>query len=411
MANLVFGSQNFSTTLNVGGGINNSQTTGIILTSVTGLDTNGGILCINWAATLDTASAEYIEYGGISGNELTGVTRGVEGTSAKAHVNGATVVAVVSKAHINRINDKLEGTDADGIAPAEINDANGNELVKFTATGSAVNEVTIANAATGNPPSISATGGDTNIDLKLLSKGTGVLTVTGTTNYETNVTDDDDIPNKKYVDDASGSSDGYIDSADTWVYASASTFTITGADRTGVYTKGTKLKFTQTSAKYAVVVSSSFGGGNTTVTIAVNTDYTIANAAITLPKYTFQEPADFPHRFNITLGSYTSGGGAFTNQPTTNAAYFTLVNKNTVLYTIDFTYHGTSGGSGTTTIQGLPFTIAAGKLGFGSGRSYTNGWQLTVTCDTTTTLYVDKYDGNTAIANSATMKLQCFQPI
>lgn len=60
-----------------------------------------------------------------------------------------------------------------------INDVNGNELVKVSATGSAVNEVTITNAATGNDPSIAATGGDANIDLNLLGKGTGTVHVAG----------------------------------------------------------------------------------------------------------------------------------------------------------------------------------------------------------------------------------------
>lgn len=83
-------------------------------------------------------------------------------------------------------------------------DTNGLELMKVTATGSAVNELTLANAATGNPPTLSATGDDTDIDFKIIPKGAGALTVTGTTNYETNVTDDDDIPNKKYVDDNAG---------------------------------------------------------------------------------------------------------------------------------------------------------------------------------------------------------------
>lgn len=115
MAVLLYLSQNFSTTLNVAGGIDNSQTTGIILTSVSGLDTNGGILCFNWADPLDTDNAEYIEYGGVSGNTLTGVTRNVEGISAKAHVNGSTIVAVVSKSHLNRINDRLNNTDTTGI--------------------------------------------------------------------------------------------------------------------------------------------------------------------------------------------------------------------------------------------------------------------------------------------------------
>jgi hypothetical protein len=39
-------------------------------------------------------------------------------------------------------------------------------------------------------------------DLTLIGTGTGVVKVSGTTAYELQVTDDDDIPNKKYVDDA-----------------------------------------------------------------------------------------------------------------------------------------------------------------------------------------------------------------
>jgi hypothetical protein len=54
-----------------------------------------------------------------------------------------------------------------------INDTNGNELFGVTATGSAVNEFTVANAATGNAPTLSATGGDTNIGMALTPKGTG----------------------------------------------------------------------------------------------------------------------------------------------------------------------------------------------------------------------------------------------
>lgn len=58
-------------------------------------------------------------------------------------------------------------------------DTNGNELALLTATGSAVNEFTIANAATGNDPTLSATGGDSNIDIAVKPKGTGE-TVFGT---------------------------------------------------------------------------------------------------------------------------------------------------------------------------------------------------------------------------------------
>jgi hypothetical protein len=56
----------------------------------------------------------------------------------------------------------------------KISDTNGNELINLTATGSAVNEFTLANAATGNGPILSATG-ETNVDINLNPKGTGVL--------------------------------------------------------------------------------------------------------------------------------------------------------------------------------------------------------------------------------------------
>lgn len=54
-----------------------------------------------------------------------------------------------------------------------INDSNGNELMRVTATGSAVNDITLANAATGNDPTITASGDDTNVGLEFVPKGTG----------------------------------------------------------------------------------------------------------------------------------------------------------------------------------------------------------------------------------------------
>ena len=68
-------------------------------------------------------------------------------------------------------------------------DVNGNalgdgtlELLKFSETGSAVNEFTIANAATGAGPTLSATGTDSNVDINISAKGTGVVTVSSSMN-------------------------------------------------------------------------------------------------------------------------------------------------------------------------------------------------------------------------------------
>ena len=63
-----------------------------------------------------------------------------------------------------------------------INDENGNEQIVFQTTSSAVNQLDITNAATGNAPSIQATGGDSNINLKVGPKGTGLFEVMGATN-------------------------------------------------------------------------------------------------------------------------------------------------------------------------------------------------------------------------------------
>ena len=59
-------------------------------------------------------------------------------------------------------------------------DTNGNELLILTATGSAVNELTLANAASGNAPSITASG-ETNVSLNLVPKGTGQVQINGNT--------------------------------------------------------------------------------------------------------------------------------------------------------------------------------------------------------------------------------------
>lgn len=103
------------------------------------------------------------------------------------------------------------------------------------------------------------------------------------------------------------SSDGWIPAPIIWVYASASTFTISG-DLTGVYTKGVRVRWTQTTVKYGVVASSVYAAGVTTVTIVVNTDFVIANAAITAQAYSYLDnPPGWPDWFGW-VPTYTAGG-------------------------------------------------------------------------------------------------------
>jgi hypothetical protein len=73
-----------------------------------------------------------------------------------------------------------------------IDDTNGNELFSVTATGSAVNQFGVANAATGDGPTLSSVG-ETNVPINIAPAGTGALNVsaplnmtgTGTVAYTT----------------------------------------------------------------------------------------------------------------------------------------------------------------------------------------------------------------------------------
>ena len=79
----------------------------------------------------------------------------------------------------NSFNIKID--DAHFIA-----DDDGNEQLIFQKTASAVNELEITNAATGNAPSIGASG-ETNVSFKILPKGTGEIIV-GTGSADATIT-------------------------------------------------------------------------------------------------------------------------------------------------------------------------------------------------------------------------------
>lgn len=114
MSQLLYLNQYFTTTLNVGGGIDDTQTTGIIISDVSGIDTaKPGIALINYSDPLNTTICEWIEYTSIDGSkELQGVTRGSEGFSAKSHDNGVSVAFPLSESHINRIALRLDGAES-----------------------------------------------------------------------------------------------------------------------------------------------------------------------------------------------------------------------------------------------------------------------------------------------------------
>lgn len=102
----------FSTSLN--GAITDSDTS-MTLTSVTGLDTAGGILAIdrvNAGGTPTSSQREFVSYTGITTLTLTGLTRGLAGSTAQAHSSGAVVEALWSVTHVIDLIDFLEVSHA-----------------------------------------------------------------------------------------------------------------------------------------------------------------------------------------------------------------------------------------------------------------------------------------------------------
>ena len=238
------------------------------LNNVTSIQNKKGVMIIDRVDTNGNetpSKVEVIAFDGTSGSTVVTLTRGLAGTSDQVHAVGAIVEF---------------GPDivwAQGLIDSFVAEHNEDG----THSDITADSITLTTGAT--PTEFSTDG-----------------TLAGNS--------DTAIPTEKAVKTyADGKiANGWIDSTvETWTYASASTFTVPG-DQTAKYTKGTRLKFTQTTAKYAVVVNSTYSDPNTTVTIMVNNDYTIANAAISLNYYSYQaNPQGYPTWFNITAPVFT----------------------------------------------------------------------------------------------------------
>ena len=196
------GKSNFATTLVTGIGTGTSET--ITLNSTAGLPTDTEIVLtfnrVTSSGVVNPTSLVERIRGKISGSTLTAYTRGVDDTTEQAHSAGTVVEYIWSGADLNDLIDGLvKEHNQDGthnttkvvdLTTAQtltnktltspkigtgINDTNSNELIKVTATASAVNEITLANAATGGNPTITASGGDSDVGIDFKPKGTGTV--------------------------------------------------------------------------------------------------------------------------------------------------------------------------------------------------------------------------------------------
>jgi len=192
--------------------------------------------------------------------------------------------------------------------------------------------------------------------------------------------------------------DGWIIADETWTYASSTTFTVSG-DVRSKYPKGTKITLTQTTAKYFYVIKTSYSSPNTTVTITGGSNYTLADAAITDPFYSYMEtPVGFPDSFTYTP---TYGDGTMGYTPGGSSVRFRI--NGTALTIWLYANNGTTSGTATLTIRFTipnPITIAYNVKGACHGRDGATirniaCWWMAVAGNN----YIDVYKGTTGDEN------------
>ena len=142
----------------------------------------GGLSEISTVADDDVFLAVDTSGGGLKKIARSAVVSGLASSAAISNVVEDTSPQLGGDLDTNSANILID--DAHFIA-----DENGNEQIIFQTTSSAVNQIDVTNAATGSGPTISSTGGDSNINLNLTPKGSGVVMIDGNVGIDSGTID------------------------------------------------------------------------------------------------------------------------------------------------------------------------------------------------------------------------------
>lgn len=184
--------------------------------------------------------------------------------------------------------------------------------------------------------------------------------------------------------------DGWQPAKETWTYASSTTFTISG-DKTGVFTKGDKIRLKQGGGyKYFYIVGVSYSSPNTTITVSGGSDYSLANSSITDTYYSHGNAVGFPNVFSWTP-TLTGGNAKLSGY---DYAYFSIEGR--MLSLVFGTSNKNVTGSAGQIEVSVPVAVAAGEVGrFGSFTFFISSYSYArATLDTKITLYKDITSGN-----------------
>lgn len=263
------------------------------------------------SASPSSSNAEIVRVTAISTDTLT-ITRAQESSSARTVVVGDQIMAGITAKTL---------TDAEQAA-GWIPDSN-TWTVHIPPTQSGMTTVTGAGGTVGHA-GLTYTNGDAVII-------TGLTNTTAIVNGGLYYIVGQTSTTVQLAVTPGGSALTFGGSADT------GTVTLTGlaqftvaVDATAYLTPGTKVSWNDATNTpgYGVVAFSVNNSGTTTVSLLYNSDYTMANHAFTVPRYSYQEdPQGFPGSFTwpITLSGWSSN-------PTTTAFRWSTVGRKCTLF-------------------------------------------------------------------------------
>jgi hypothetical protein len=197
---------------------------------------------------------------------------------------------------------------------------------------------------------------------------------------------------------------GWLYVAASGTYLSASTFRLTG-DFTAYFKIGAKIKLNNTTTKYFYVASSSYSAPNTTVTIIVNTTYTLANTTLSNVYISYAEPPDFPGWLSYT-STLSAVSGSFTSASITGK--FSMTGKTMkVVVVVTITTNGTASGIGVT----VPLNCVGGCVLTGRENQTTGDMLQCYVANGSSVGYVFNYTGDYINANSLTIYINGSYPV
>lgn len=134
----------------------------------------GGGAAVNYANVTNAATGATPAVGATGSDTNVSLNLTTKGTGT-VQANGVPVVTTTGAQTLTNKTLTTPSLSSPKITDGAFLDGNGNQILVFNSNASATNQLMISNRATGAAPSLHAVGGDTNISLNLVTKGTGVV--------------------------------------------------------------------------------------------------------------------------------------------------------------------------------------------------------------------------------------------